>query len=405
MLLNLKITNIALIEDIEIQFNKGLNILSGETGAGKSIILDSLALILGEPGKLDLIRHHKNEAKIHALFDIEGNDFIKQYLYDNFHINTSENLLIIERHIFKDKPTVALINHQRVLVQALKDLGVYLIDIHSQHQSQQLFNTAEHIRILDRFAHLELEVTEYQQIFEKALDIHKQLKAIHEKNFQKREMEQFYEFTLNELTKAELSQNELSQLEEEIQIIANIYDVKDRFQQSYDLLYNNENAIISQLQHLKELLQSLEKEIPTITQINPFIDQSLIQLEPVLEFIKNYKEQDSCSPKEFEQKKYRYSFLKNLEHKYKKNIEELIEYQEELTKTLEQFKHDTVDSLEEKQKILLKDLEKRAKDISVKRIQASQLLEEKIQKELSFLKLNSVQFKVQFHFIDRKSVV
>jgi DNA repair protein RecN (Recombination protein N) len=400
MLLNLKISNVALIEDIEIQFIKGLNILSGETGAGKSIILDSLSLILGEMGRTDFIRHNKDEAKIHALFDIEGDLFIKNYLKDSLGIETPENLLIIERHIFREKPTVALINHQRVLVQALKDLGVYLIDIHSQHQNQQLFHISQHIRILDRYAHIENLVKDYQQTFEKAVAVRKEIEEIRQKNSQIKEMEQFYEFTLNELTKANLQNGELEELEEDIIFLSNLESIKQKINRAYNLLYHDDNSAITQLQYVKDILADLVSEIKELQELPSLVEESLVKLEPVLDLVKIYREKQSISPEDLDNKKNRYHFLKNLESKYKKSIKELITYKQELEEMMGKMSGESQEALLLKKGELLEELIQKSAVISAKRIEVSKKLEENIQKELLFLKLNDVQFKVSFSHIE-----
>jgi DNA repair protein RecN (Recombination protein N) len=400
MLLNLKISNVALIEDIEIQFIKGLNILSGETGAGKSIILDSLSLILGEMGRTDFIRHNKDEAKIHALFDIEGDLFIKNYLKDSLGIETPENLLIIERHIFREKPTVALINHQRVLVQALKDLGVYLIDIHSQHQNQQLFHISQHIRILDRYAHIENLVKDYQQTFEKAVAVRKEIEEIRQKNSQIKEMEQFYEFTLNELTKANLQNGELEELEEDIIFLSNLESIKQKINRAYNLLYHDDNSAITQLQYVKDILADLVSEIKELQELPSLVEESLVKLEPVLDLVRIYREKQSISPEDLDNKKNRYHFLKNLESKYKKSIKELITYKQELEEMMGKMSGESQEALLLKKGELLEELIQKSAVISAKRIEVSKKLEENIQKELLFLKLNDVQFKVSFSHIE-----
>lgn len=402
MLKSVKISNIALIEDVEISLNKGLNIISGETGAGKSIILNSLNLILGEQAKLDLIRSGKENAKIQAIFDISADDELKSFLKENIGIDTDEDLLIIDREISLDKGSGAFINNQRVLVQTLKAIGKYLIDMHGQHQNQSLFDKNQHLKLLDRYAGLDEDIKLYRREFQNAIILNKELKLKIQLEEEKEKVFQFSTYALEEIQKADLKSGEEDELNERLKRLNNAHDIKDSLEQCFTLLYKSENSVITNLQRIQSLLERHQENEREIKKVIPFLNDSILKLEPVTDFLNSQKDSVEYSPQEIEKITRRLDEINHIKKKYGPSFEDVIAYEKKLQDDVSLMgrNKEDIEQLEEKINVIIEKLGDLALRISEKRRSSASLLKESIEEELAFLGMGKAKFQVEFSFLE-----
>lgn len=401
MLKSLKITNIALIEDVEISFGPKLNILSGETGAGKSIILNSLFLILGDQAKTELIRTGEEKARVHAVFDISAYPELILYLEKDLGIAMPEPLLIIDREIDSQKGSAAFINNQRVLLSTLKTLGVFLVDIHGQHQNQSLLDKSNHLKLLDKYANLEEEVKEYRLGFQKAMVLNRELKERQKKEEEKEKSEDYFRFSLKEIEKANLKEGEEEELDAELKKLSFFEEIKNTLQESFEMLFDNENSALTLLQKTLGLFEKIKDKELQIKSVLPFLQDSLLKLEPVVDFLKTYKEQVSFSPQKMQEISLRLEKIRDLKAKYGKSIGDIFLYAKNLTKELEEIEknQEIIEELESNIEILRQDLAKKALKISFMRQNTAYKLEQAIEHELYFLGMEKAKIKISFDFL------
>ncbi|HCL56584.1 MAG TPA: DNA repair protein RecN [Spirochaetia bacterium] len=403
MLKTLKISNLALIEDVEIEFNKGLNILSGETGAGKSIILNSLNLLIGEQAKTELIRTGAEKTEIQAVFDISAYPFLKEYLKNEFGIETDENILIIDREITIEKASSAFVNNKRVLIQTLKSLGKFLIDIHGQHQHQSLFDKTLHLRFLDQYAGISSILKEYQDEFQKAVVLNKKLK---EKLILEDEKEKIYHFNhtvMNEIREAGLKMNEEEELDEELNRLGHFQEVKDSLEKAFSVIYKSDKSAFALLQSGHGHLEKIKDKEKEVKKVLPFLQDALLKLEPVVDFLRSYKEEINFSPEKMDQVSKRLQLIKSLKKRFNlSDIQAILTYQNTLETEISKIEKnkEEIEELEKQINEIRNDLGKKALEISKKRLEAASKLEEAIENELRFLGMEKVHFKVLFEYLE-----
>lgn len=399
----MKIKNIALIEDVQIEFNKGLNILSGETGAGKSILLNSLNFILGEPIKTDAIRSGETTANIQAVFDISNAKELKEYMKSELGIDTEENLLIISREIDLNKSSVAFINNQRALVQSLKNLSKYLVDIHGQFEHQSLFDKSNHLKLLDKYASLEDSLNCYRADFHQAIVLNKQLK---EKIKLEQDKEHFFEFSqyaIKELENAKLKIEEEAALESELSKLSHSQEIKNALEDAFLKVYKSDTSVLSQLQRTQDIFEKIQEKDSEVKKITPLITETLIKMEPVIDFLKSYKERMEFSPERMEEIQKRLELISFLKNKYgKKSIEELLSYRENLLEETEKISKnkDEIENLEKQIDLIISKLGEKALEISKVRKKSALELEKAIEEELHFLGMERAKFSITFESLE-----
>ena len=390
MLISLYLENYALLEKQTIEFNTGFNVITGETGAGKSIIVNALALIMGERASSDFIKAGKQRAILEAVFDIRGRQL------DGY---ADDEVLIITREISLNGRNLIKINHRTVTQNELKKVSRYLIDIHGQHQHQLLIDPANHLEILDLFTHGELRTeahTAYQEYHSR--------KKEHDLLLQSRDMRQeekdFLGFQLNELEAADLKPSEYVELKTEKSRLDSFTEIAEAVQSitgnlsgTYDALRANK-VRLARIAGKENTLQGLADKAETLE----------LDFEEFRETILSYGRGLEFSPKRLDEINERLETLNKLKRKHLKNLEEddistlLIQKREQL-KTLLSGLEDTDEHLAKLQKNLA-EAEKvfltKAKALSQHRQEIARQLEAKIIAALQALRMPNAQFKISF---------
>ncbi|WP_323787823.1 DNA repair protein RecN [Psychroserpens sp.] len=353
MLTNLAIKNYALIDELNVSFNTGLTIITGETGAGKSILLGGLSLILGKRADLSNVKDKSKKCIIEATFDIAKYNLKSIFKSEDLDYETQT---IIRREILPSGKSRAFINDTPVNLNSLQVLGERLLDIHSQHQTLQLTNDNFQFQVIDALANNEKILINYSVVLKEFKRLKGELLELQDKKSVAIKELDYNSFLLNELEGAKLISGELETLETEYDTLNNVEEIKEKLSLSNDLMSNEDIGIISNLTELKHQFSKLSGYSNQYHSIFSRIQSSLIELDDVFSEIENLQEQLEADPNRLEQVNAKLQIINNLLQKHTvSSIEELLEIKEELnskvfeTENLDAFiskKEDEINALE-----------------------------------------------------------
>lgn len=395
MLSLLHIENIALIEAADIQFDPGFNVLTGETGAGKSIVVDSISAVLGERTSRELIRTGAKSALVHAVFaGIPKLD----WLAENGIAQQEE--LLLQREIQTDGRNSCRVNGKLVTVTQLRELGRQLLNIHGQHDGQQLLDPACHLGYLDRFGHTQPILEEYQKVFRELSALRRQISALEMDEAERSRRVDTLTYQIKELERAELKPGEDEELDQRKKLLRSSGKLMDAVKAAEYALHGDENA-----QGALSLVIDAENEIRGVARYSEQMSalaETLAQLrslaDDAAERLRDVGEELNFSPEELDELESRLDTLYRLKKKYGATVSDMLEYLERCRKELDQiqFADDTIAQLEKQQEKLRKDALGKAEALSKARKTAAELLERRVQEELSQLDMPKVRFKAEF---------
>ena len=394
MLLNLHVKNFALIDEIDIDFSKGLNILTGETGAGKSIVLGSLAIALGAKADKDCIRTGEEFALVEITFTADT-DEVKNKLIEN-DISLENDCVLIQRKITPQR-SVFKLNSQTVTVSVIKDIASALIDIYGQHDYQNLLNSRKHIEILDSFAK---DISDSASGYKKTYAEYLRLKTLAESpevDEVRREREiSLLEYQINEIKSASLKVNEEEEVEERLKVLENAYKIQSTLSLVKDMMYDYESSA-------GEMINKSIREMTAISSYDSALGDLFDELNNIYSLVSDFEretygllEDYAPNEEELERLRERYNLINELERKYGRTIENVLEYLDDKEKELEALEDYAI-----KRESILKDYEK-AKDALKKSADAltevrkknAKSFEEAITEGLSDLNFNQSSFNV-----------
>ena len=241
MLKTLLIKDYALIENIEVEFGKGLNIITGETGAGKSILIDAMGLLLGERASTEVVRKGSEKSVVEGLFDVTGNKKVQQLLAVNEIEFDSE--LIIRREVSLKGTNRCFLNDTPVTLNLIKETGDLLVDLHGQHEHQSLLRAETHIEMLDEFANLETQLNEFQSASSQLYALSKELRDLVQKENLLKEKKDLIEFQIKEIDVVSPKEGEEEKLSDELKILENSEKLLSLTSDVYNAVYENEQSI------------------------------------------------------------------------------------------------------------------------------------------------------------------
>lgn len=393
--------NCALVEELRLSIDKNLNILTGETGSGKSIIIDALGLCLGEKYDRSFLRKGTEKGLVEAVFQSDNNH-LKDVLNDNDLDLDEDNLLIITRIIYSDGKSVARINGRTVKMSVLKDIAKTLIDVHGQHQTQALFNKDTHLEFLDLFGEHELDLfkDDYKKIYYQYMEVKKSLNILTENKDDmqiQREID-LLKFQINEIESANLNKDEYEELLKQREVYRNSEKIYSNLNSSYQQLYEGSVNAVDLIGNAVRELGSISQYDKTLNEYNNDIERIMYELQDISRDIRNYKENIDFSPYELEQIETRVDEINNLRRKYGDSIDEIFEYYKNITSRLDEILN--IDEKVEKLKVEILKLEKilleKSNKLTEARKKVAKELEEVLLKELKSLNMKNVLFKVNF---------
>jgi len=403
MLVQLSVENIAIIEKLAIEFEDGLNILTGETGAGKSILIDAINALLGGRISRDIIRLGEDKAKVEAVFEIP--DKLINVL-DDMGIEPSEDgTLIISRQFSVSGKNICRVNGSLVTVQQLKEIGEYLIDIHGQHDNQSLLRSQAQVTYLDMFSGKLLlnEKEMYQKILKRYNEVSRKISELREMEKERARLEDLYRYQAKEISTAHLKKGEDTELERLSSIMSNAEGIMQAFSSAYLNLTGDENIIPGAL----DLVQQAQAAIESIAGIDAEfgkISSGLLEvadrLAELAREIRLKKESINYDPQQQQEIEERLALIGTLKKKYGNTIEEIIEYGNYVQRKLEEVSdtENLLDKLTSEKASLENELYNKACRIHEMRVKAAEELKEKVTKELMDLEMQKAEFKVDIQF-------
>jgi len=409
MLKELQLKNFALIDDAKIKFSKGLNILTGETGAGKTLIIEAINLLIGERADLSLIREKEESLLVQGFFDFSGNEQVKKFLIDEGFIDDSDSVddIVISRELNKSGKNRAFINGIFTQINNLKALGKLFIDIHGQHDHQYLLDQKVHINIIDKLGKEKLDEikNEYIHELDNYLNEKKQIEQLLKLQSEKTKKLEDLKFRLKELEELNLKEHEDEILENEKSILKNSEKIFQYSAESLKLLNGDEDQPYSLIDSLSLLLRNLRQIVEFDKNINKFIDE-VSNLEAIFNelnhYLKNYVVDFEFSPKKLEMVQERIFTINEIKKKYNMDIAELLNYTDKLKEEISNFEDidNTIDLRLKNLETLKNNLKQKALKLSKYRKEIIEDFEHKIKKELLDLNFKSVKFEVNSYYIN-----
>ncbi|UAS79686.1 DNA repair protein RecN [Staphylococcus pseudintermedius] len=399
MLQSLSIKQFAIIDTLDIQFSDGLTVLSGETGAGKSIIIDAIGQLIGMRASSEFVRHGEKKAIIEGIFDIDdAKDAIRQL--ETLGIDINEDFLIVKREIFSSGKSIYRINNQTVTLQDLRQVMQSLLDIHGQHETQSLLKQKYHVELLDRYADGEYieELQQYAQSYEQHQEKIKELEALESADQALLQRLDLMKFQYDELKEAQLKEGEIEQLEIDIKRIQNSENLSLALNAAYVTL-TDEHAITDRLYTLSSELQNVNQILPeTFEKLKEEVDQFYYTLEDAKHQIYEEINQTEFDEQYLNELESRMNLLNNLKRKYGKDISDLMIYQEKIAdeiNKIENYEESTSKLREEIQQLSQQVQEDGEKLTKARRIVARQL-RDRIVNEIQYLQMKDANLEISF---------
>ncbi|EGQ4394069.1 DNA repair protein RecN [Staphylococcus pseudintermedius] len=399
MLQSLSIKQFAIIDTLDIQFSDGLTVLSGETGAGKSIIIDAIGQLIGMRASSEFVRHGEKKAIIEGIFDIDdAKDAIRQL--ETLGIDINEDFLIVKREIFSSGKSICRINNQTVTLQDLRQVMESLLDIHGQHETQSLLKQKYHVELLDRYADGEYieELQQYAQSYEQHQEKIKELEALESADQALLQRLDLMKFQYDELKEAQLKEGEIEQLEIDIKRIQNSENLSLALNAAYVTL-TDEHAITDRLYTLSSELQNVNQILPeTFEKLKEEVDQFYYTLEDAKHQIYEEINQTEFDEQYLNELESRMNLLNNLKRKYGKDISDLMIYQEKIAdeiNKIENYEESTSKLREEIQQLSQQVQEDGEKLTKARKIVARQL-RDRIVNEIQYLQMKDANLEISF---------
>jgi len=395
MLLKLSIENYALIHKLEIDFSSGLSVITGETGAGKSILLGALSLILGQRTDASTLLDNSKKCIVEGVFAIKGYN-LEEFFQTN-ELDFDETT-ILRREISPGGKSRAFINDSPVALTQLKDFGDRLVNIHSQHTTRTLNDADFQLSVLDSYSNNNSIISEYRSGFSKLINLRSQLKELLNIEREAKGDYDYYTFLYKELFEADLKNGEQEEIENRLMILSHAEEIKIKLFNTLEVLSNNENSVVNQLSSVTTSLIEISKYFEQISPLLERLKSNYIDIKDISEEIENLNEQVFVDSREMETLKQRLDLIYRLQKKHQvSKINDLID----LKYNIENKLHSTV-NLEEKIKLIQQDVEmnqnglrKLAKDISNSRIKSFYTFEKEIIRLLSSLGMLHAEFKIE----------
>jgi DNA repair protein RecN (Recombination protein N) len=403
LLLELKVKDLGIIEDIDWKLDTGLNIITGETGAGKSLVIDAVELLLTGTAGEEVVRRGASAACIEGIFAISDDErFIplKSFLSDK-DLNSEEDILVLTCEVRKQKSGLVRINGHTVTKAVFRQIGQLLIDIHGQSEHLSLLDKKYHLDFLDAYAHTQGLRNQFSAKVESLRDIEAEINALKNQQKDTSRQEEFLKYQIDEIKKAKLQNNEDEELEKERRLISYSEKLKEYSQIVNLSLFESESSrySASALTKLNEAVQAMKKLVdldPALNQQLDYLEKTVFGLEEVARDVRIYAEKLEYDPRRLEEIEARLELIRNLKRKYGKTIPDILEYLAKSQKELEGIgmSSEKQSQLELQQTVLKKELWQLASELSCKRSQAALRLNLAVRKELQDLEMSQMLFEV-----------
>ena len=398
MLLEISIKNFAIIQEVSLTFDRGMTVLTGETGAGKSIIIDAMNLMLGSRATTDVIRHGSPKAEIEGLFSLEKNAELEAILTQQGIAVSDE--LIIRREILANGRSVSRVNGQLVNLSVLKEMGPYLVDIHGQHDQEELMRSSHHIGLLDSFGQANFQELKasYQHVFEAYRTLRKQVLDKQKNELEHKARIEMLEYQIAEIEAADLQAGEDEALLQERDRLLNHKQIADTLTNAYAMLENEDFSSLSNLRSAMNDMQSVEEYDKDYKEISQQLTESYYVIEDISKRLADILEDLDFDGNRLLQVENRLDLIYSITRKYGGQVDDVLDYFAKISQEYQLLTGSnlTGQDLEGQLKVLEADLIAKAGELSQARRELAQVLENQIHQELQDLYMEKSRFRVDF---------
>lgn len=374
MLTELRIKNFAIIDELKLNFGAGLNVLTGETGAGKSIIIEALAFALGKKASSDMIRAGCNDAQVEAIFEHKENTILKE-------LNIDDEFLIIRRVLSLHGKSRCYVNDTSVSLQTLENLGRQLVDTYGQHEHQGLLKKENHLYLIDSIGDLSKEIKNFRDLYNEVSELALKMEELKKRFYDREQRIEFLRYQIREIESSDLKPNEKENIEEEIRLLLNSTRLRELIEKAYGLLYDSKDSCLEQFSIVNSLMKEISKLDSKVSDAVEHTESILSQIKDLSIEIRSLKDKYEVDPKRLEILSERLDIIKGIQKKYGNTLEEIMRYKNEAEKELKELLN-----IEEQQKLIGEELTKKENELTTKAEELSkkrQTVAKKIEKEIA----------------------
>jgi DNA repair protein RecN (Recombination protein N) len=391
VLVDLSVENYAVIEKVRVRFHRGLNLLTGETGSGKSIVVDALSLLFGARTSAEMVRTGADRARISGIFEIASTPKI----LDDAGIEIEDNELLIEREILANGKSRAFIANRPVTAALLKDLAPYLGDIHGQHDQQQLFSPSVQREMLDDFANAPTE--EVARIFSEWRKAKAELDELDKSAQEKLRLADLWSFQLKEIESVMPKPGEDEELEAERRILRNVVKLSETAGAAYEGLYESPESVTTALRSVVKRLEELTRIDATIQDVLTTLQPATIAIDEAAHSLRHYLAKLEADPARLDEVESRLASLEKLKRKYGASINEVLAFLEQVRRDLAQVENSSTrrDALSKETGKLAKAYESAAAQLTAARKEAARQLAKRVETELASLAMEKTRVQIR----------
>ncbi|MDR3626116.1 MAG: DNA repair protein RecN [Ignavibacteriaceae bacterium] len=395
MIKSLQVKDYALIEHVNVEFGSGLNIITGETGAGKSILIDAMSLLLGERASTEVVRKDAAKSVVEGIFDVELNKKVKKILEEN-DIEFSPEL-IMRREISVKGSNRCFINDSPVSLALIKDVGNLLVDLHGQHEHQSLLRTETHIEFLDEYGNYEGLLLEYNGLYRRLSKLASEINSLKEKESILTEKRDIYAYQIKEIDNIAPEDGEEEKLNDELNILENSEKLLDLTTSVYESIYDSENSVIDKLGKIQNEIKELCGIDKSFLDVASEVDSALALINDISKFIRDYKSRVDIDPQHLSEIRERLNALNMLKKKYGGSVKAVLEHREKIGREFDLAENfsDNILKLETEINELRKKCGSAAETISGKRKETAKKIQKDVKEALSFLGIPDSEFVVK----------
>ncbi|MFN4244842.1 MAG: DNA repair protein RecN [Brevinematia bacterium] len=399
MLERLKIVNYALIDNIEIEFEDGFNVFTGESGAGKSIIVDALGFCLGDKASQSIIKTGKDKTIVEATFYINKPKIREKVEKSGFSLD--DNRIIIRREYDISGRNKVTVNGFQETISRVSELSNILVDFHGQHEHQSLINQKTHIEYLDDFGGFEKELSEISKLYKKVISMKEEIQKLEEEIKNKKQKEEILRYTIEELTSSNLKTNEDVELEEKFKLITNYEQFFNIINESLEMLIEGEISANGLVGKSISILKSGIKLNPSFEKLINELEKANISIKEVSSELKNLRDKINFQPDEIDKVNSRLDLIRTLKRKYNKaSVNDLIDYLNQCNTEINRLElcNDELIKLKQEYENEVSALKRACIELSEKRIAKARELDRKIEEKLKMMAMEKARFKTDFKY-------
>jgi len=397
MLVELVVENYAVVEHARVRFHRGLNLLTGETGSGKSIVVDALGLLYGGRASADVIRSGADRARVAGIFEAPKSAALREVLGDSG-IEAEDGELLVEREILANGKSRAFIGSRPVTVALLRDLAPLLGDIHGQHDQQELFSSESQLAMIDEFGAATARAETVAHIFERWQECRRQIEELDRAEQEKLRLADLWSFQKREIEEARMTPGEDARLEAERRVLVNVGRIEESVRGAFALLYDSSEAAYAQLRQARKRVEEASRMDPSLAETAEMLKPAEIAIDEASRSLQHYLGSLEADPARLEDIEGRLALIDKLKRKYGASIEEILAFHDDVSQRLA-----ALETAGERRARLAAEQEKLAAEyrneagvLSEERRKAAAHLEAAVREELESLAMGGTEFRVAF---------